>query len=199
MGDEATGEALVIDAGQEPGPLLERLRDERWHVVAVLATHAHFDHIGGAAAVQAETGATLYAPAAEIAWLTDPLRNLSAPLEKAGIAAVRLDDVRAEGITGGREFHVGNGVVRALATPGHTPGGLSFQVPDLGRTGAVFTGDSLFAGTIGRTDLPGGDAAELLASIRRELLALPGETTVLPGHGRATTVEEERMLNPFLA
>jgi hydroxyacylglutathione hydrolase len=198
VADEVRREAVVIDPGQEPEPLLSRLSAERWRVVALLCTHAHFDHIGGALALQAATGATLYAPAAELGWLEDPMRNLSAPLAQAGVAEVRLSGIRCEGIEGGFERALGGAAVLALATPGHTPGGLSFHVPLLGAEGSVFTGDSLFAGTIGRSDLPGGDGEQLLASIRAELLTLAGGTAVLPGHGRATTIEEERLLNPFL-
>jgi glyoxylase-like metal-dependent hydrolase (beta-lactamase superfamily II) len=199
VGNEDTRACIVVDPGQEPSPLVERIRSEGWRVEAMLATHAHFDHIGGAAILQEATGATLYAPASEIAWLVDPERNLSAPLAGAGVPVVRLEGVRVAAVTGGHEFHLGSALLCVLATPGHTPGSLSLYAPTLGATGAVFTGDTLFAGTIGRSDLPGGDGARLLTSIRRELLALPPDTVVLPGHGRATSVEEERLLNPYLA
>ncbi len=198
IGDEGTREAVVIDPGQEPEPLLARIADEGWRVTALLCTHAHFDHIGGALALQEATGAILHVPAPERAWLEAPMSNLSAALAAAGVPEVRLSGIRAEGVGDGFWLALGSGVVEALSTPGHTPGGLSFYAPGLGEGGAVFTGDSLFAGTIGRTDLPGGDAVRLLASIRERLLTLPPATAVLPGHGRATTVEDERLLNPYL-
>ena len=200
VGDEVSGEAVVIDPGQEPGPLLERIEAERWQVMAILCTHAHFDHIAGASVVQARCGARVHVPSAERAWLAEPALNLSAALAPAGVAEVRLDDVDSMGIEAGFELALGGEpTLRALGTPGHTPGGLSFLVTDLGVAGAVFTGDTLFAGTIGRADLPGGDAALLLKSIRTALLTLPGATAVLPGHGRASRIEDERAMNPFLA
>lgn len=200
VGDEASREAVVIDPGQEPEPFLRRVGEEGWRVVAVLVTHAHFDHIGGSAAVLLATHAPLFVPAAERDWLFDPLRNQSAALAVPGLPAVRLDprlDIRTA--QAGDRWSLGGEAVLALGTPGHTPDGLSYHVPRLGDGGAVFTGDTLFAGTIGRTDRHGGNAEQLIDSVRRVLLALPGETVVLPGHGRSTTVEEERLFNPYLA
>jgi hydroxyacylglutathione hydrolase len=198
VADEVTREAVVVDPGQDPAPFLARLREEGWRVRALVCTHAHFDHIGGAREVQAATGAVLCVPAAEHAWLLDPARNLSAALTAAGVPEVRLDGVESRPIEGGWSIALGSSRVVALSTPGHTPGGLSYHVADLGETGAVFTGDTLFAGTIGRTDLPGGDPDALMRSIRTALLSLPEGTIVFPGHGRATTVGEEREFNPFL-
>jgi hydroxyacylglutathione hydrolase len=198
IGDESTREAVVVDPGQDPGPFVARLRDEGWRVRGLVCTHAHFDHIGGADALQAATGAPLYVPAAERDWPFDPERNLSASLAAAGVDVVRLAGVECEGIDDGWSMHVGEARIVAVATPGHTPGSLSLYVPALGESGAVFTGDTLFAGSVGRSDLPGGDGERLMASIRDRLLTLAPATVVLPGHGRSTTIEEERLFNPFL-
>jgi len=199
VGDEASREAIVIDPGQDPEPFLARVAEEGWRVSAIFVTHAHFDHIGGLDATARATGAIVHVPAAEVTWLFDPARNLSAALAPSGIAEVRVgEDISPTPVADRASFALGGAVVRALATPGHTPGSVCYHVPDLGEAGTVFTGDTLFAGTIGRSDLPGGDPDMLLASIRGQLLALPAATIVLPGHGRASTIDEEQALNPFL-
>lgn len=198
VGDETSREAVIVDPGQELDPFLRRVREEGWRVTAIVATHGHFDHIGGAMAATAATGAPLYMPEGERHWAFDPHLNRSAVLSAPGLPEVCLDsasDIRVA--RGGDRWTIGTAELHALATPGHTPGGLSYYAPLLGESGAVFTGDTLFAGTIGRSDRP-EHGERLIASIRSALLVLPPSTVVLPGHGRSTTVEEERLFNPYL-
>jgi hydroxyacylglutathione hydrolase len=194
VGDAKTREAAVVDPGQQPGELLRRLQEEGWRVRLILLTHAHADHVGGATMVAQWSGAPLYVAAAEESWLYDPRANLSAwitPEEPVRVGK----DVRVRLLEGGETLAVGRVPIRVLGTPGHTPGSLSYHLP---QAGAVLTGDTLFRRSVGRTDLPGGDPGQLLRSIRQELFSLPGETQVLPGHGPSSTVQEERDENPFV-
>lgn len=185
--------AVVVDPGAE-GDLIAAELDRRGkRLEAVWLTHAHFDHVGGLAELLAAQGdgavPVLMHPADE------PL------LEHAVAAAARWGiDIpappqRTHDLAHGALLSVGGEQARALHTPGHAPGHVAFHLPG---HGVVLSGDALFQGSIGRTDLPLADHGQLLASIRRELLTLPDDTTVLPGHGPATTVEAERFGNPFL-
>jgi hydroxyacylglutathione hydrolase len=191
LGSETTGRALVIDPGDNAPAILNALRQRRWRLTHILATHGHFDHLLAARPLQEATGAPLYIHPAEqpllqalrqtaLAWLgTDPGEPPEIGGELQPGTTLSFDDMALE----------------IRATPGHSPGGVSL-VDAAGRR--VFTGDALFAGSVGRTDLPGGDARVLLNSIRDELISLPADYTVLPGHGPATTVGHEQRTNPFL-
>lgn len=182
--------ALVIDPGDDAEHLLTALEGRR--VEAILLTHAHYDHIGALEQVRQATGAPVYIHRDEAAWLTDPLLNGSlSPWAPGGpVRCSPADHLLEHGDT--VEFA---GVqLRVAHTPGHSPGGVSYIGP-----GFAFTGDALFRGSIGRTDLPGGDHQQLIAAIRDHLLTLPDATVILPGHGPASTVGDERRTNPFLA
>lgn len=182
--------ALVIDPGAEADRLLAAL--EGRHVEAILLTHAHYDHIGALETVREATGAPVCIHREEAAWLTDPLLNGSlSPWAVGGpVRCSPADRLLEHGDT--VEFA---GVqLRVAHTPGHSPGGVSYIGP-----GFAFTGDALFRGSIGRTDLPGGNHPQLIAAIREHLLTLPDDTVILPGHGPASTVGDERRTNPFLA
>lgn len=187
--DESTREALVIDPGVEAAPVLEAIADVK--VKHVLLTHAHFDHIGGVGAVVERTGAKIWVHELEKAWLADPRLNLSAD------SAVTSEPVVAPPADftwqGGEELDLIGRRIIVLHTPGHSPGHVSLLLGDV-----LFGGDALFAGSVGRTDLPGGDPDQLFTSIRERLLTLPDSTRVLPGHGPATTIGVERATNPFL-
>lgn len=180
--------AAVIDPGAQADSILAAVREHGLRVGAVLLTHVHYDHMMAAAAVADATGAPVMAPAGDAKALDSPLRNLAAlfaPGESARLKADRLLD-------DGDEVAVGSLTLRVLHTPGHTPGSSCYLCGD-----ALFTGDTLFQGGVGRTDFPGGDAAALRCSLAT-LAALPGAYTVLPGHGPDSTLDTERRENPYM-
>ncbi len=190
LGDELTHEAIVIDPGENVAGILERLRSHGLTLKQILITHAHIDHVGGAAKLKALTGAPvllnqhdlplLAAMETQAGWLGIPTPEI-----------VALDGSADDGVV------VGLPALRAevLHTPGHTPGSICLHFPE---QSLLLAGDTLFAGTIGRTDLPGGDTRQILHSLHNRLLPLPDRTSVIPGHGTSTTIGEEREFNPFL-
>jgi hydroxyacylglutathione hydrolase len=185
-------EAVVIDPGFEPEPILGYLSRVGLKVAAILNTHGHVDHIAGNATIKAAfPTAPLVIGAGDAAMLTDPWLNLSAPFGSS-ITSPPADRTLREGET----FEAAGLKLEVLEIPGHSPGHIVFVLRD--ESPIVFGGDVLFAGSIGRTDFPGGDLHQLLASIRAKLWPLPDATTVYPGHGPATTIGEERRNNPFL-
>jgi glyoxylase-like metal-dependent hydrolase (beta-lactamase superfamily II) len=186
--DEQAGECAIVDPGEEAGLILHKIAATGAKPVAVWLTHAHIDHVLGVARVLAETPVPV--------WLHPADRPLydAVPEQAAwfGLAAPRLpppDHAFAHGET----VRVGSLEFRVRHAPGHSPGSVC-----LVGEGVVFGGDVLFAGSVGRTDLPGGDHETLIASIERELLSLPDATIVYTGHGPETTVGRERRSNPFL-
>lgn len=181
--------AFVIDPGCDVQPILDAVQGLT--IVGILLTHAHWDHMGGVLPLAEASGAPVWVHEAEREWLTDPELNLSQGSRFApGPVVARPPD---HTYRGGETLHLLGERIEVRHTPGHSPGHVSFVMGDL-----VFGGDALFAGSVGRTDLPGGDHDQLIESIRRHLLSLPDATTVLPGHGPATTIERERKSNPFL-
>ncbi len=189
VGDEETGRAVIIDPGGDGPAILNAVASRRWEVTAVLNTHAHFDHIAANEVVKKGTGAPLMAPAGDVPLMAHA--HMSARVYGLEVDASPEPD---RYLQDGDVINLGDEKIKVLATPGHTPGGATF-VTSIG----IFPGDSLFAGSIGRTDLPGGDFATLIRSIRDRILSLPDDTPVYPGHGPATTVGRERQYNPFLA
>jgi len=182
----------IVDPSLWPKPLLDHLRAEDLRPERVLLTHGHGDHIAGVRELkQAWPELRVLCPAADADMLGDPQANLSA------LVAIPLTaDPPDELIRPGQELRCGRSVWQVLDTSGHTPGGVSFYCAE---AGVVLTGDALFQDGIGRTDIPGGDEQTLLARIRGNLMALPDETRVLPGHGPESTIGRERRANPFLA
>ena len=181
------GATAVIDPGDEAGTILETVRAGELAVEAILLTHAHFDHILAADELRRETGAPVYVYETHAPALADPRRSLTV-LAKGGAGPLRADHLLKDG----EELRVGRLAVSVLHTPGHTPGSCCFLCGD-----ALFSGDTLFAGSIGRTDFPGGDDQAMAASLRM-LAALEPGIRVFPGHGESTTLSKERMENPYL-
>ena len=191
LADEATREAIVIDPGDDVSRIHKRLTDQGLRLKQILVTHGHIDHVGGALKLKRLTGAPIYLnendlPQLEMmdtqaAWL-----GLRTPPETAP-----PDEGLAEGQVVGLEHYP----AVVLHTPGHTQGSVCLHFAPLN---LLIAGDTLFAGSIGRTDLPGGDFDQIIASLRTRLLALPDETRVLPGHGPGTTIGQERASNPYL-
>jgi glyoxylase-like metal-dependent hydrolase (beta-lactamase superfamily II) len=191
LGDENTGEAVVIDPGDEVEKVLDILARHKLQARFIVATHAHLDHVGGVEQLQRATGAAVLMHEADL-----PLyENLGIQAEMLGLpppATVEVDRFLKEGDT----LRCGSMVLEVLHTPGHSPGSLSLHLA--GERRKIFSGDTLFQGSIGRTDLWGGSYEDILQSIRSRLLIFPDETPVFPGHGPATTIGDERERNPFL-
>ena len=188
VGDTASGDAVIIDPGEESARFLGELERRGWRLSAIWLTHAHVDHVMGVAEVHRATGAPIFLHPAD-----RPLYdNFPRQGQWLGLHLEPLPDPHHP-LAHGDRLVVGSGSFEVRHTPGHSPGSVSLVAP-----GVVFSGDALFAGSIGRTDLPGGDTDTLMASIARELLSLPDSTRVLSGHGPETTIGTERRSNPFL-
>ena len=188
LADDKTKEAVVIDPGDDAQEILKIINEKRLKVKYIINTHAHFDHVGANKAIKDATGAELLLHADDAA----ALATVSKQSRSFGMGPVS-SPVPDRLLKHGDVITAGEISLKVLHTPGHTPGGTSLL-----EEGIVFTGDSLFAGSIGRTDFPGGDLLTLLHSIRKNLMTLPDDTKVFPGHGPASTIGEERAENPFL-
>ena len=188
-----SSEAVVIDPGFDPEPVLEKLADEALTVRLILNTHGHVDHIAGNADLKAAfPDAPLVIGAGDAEMLTNPMLNLS------GLSGVDIRSPRADRLVREGEVIEAAGIrFEVFDIPGHSPGHVVYLVRE--DPPVVFGGDVLFRGSIGRTDFPGGDLEQLLAGIRAKLWPLPDDTIVYSGHGPVTTVGHEKRLNPFLA
>ncbi|UYZ14871.1 MBL fold metallo-hydrolase [Brevibacillus sp. WF146] len=184
----ASGESIVIDPGMEPAALLRALEGK--NVVAVLLTHAHLDHIGGLNQVRALTGAPVYIHPLEQSWLTDSDLNGST---RWNLSEPIVCEPAEHELADGQTLELAGLSIRVLHTPGHSPGSCSFVVGP-----HCFGGDVLFAQSIGRTDLPGGSFETLMISIQDKLFELDDDTIVYPGHGPKTTIEAEKLYNPYV-
>lgn len=182
------GLACAVDPGGEPERLAQLVSRKELKLEAILVTHGHFDHAEGVAGLSMATGAKVFCSESVVAVLGGT-QGCSA----TGLPIPALGGTEANAVSDGSTFAVGDLSVKVIATPGHTPGDLTYDVE-----GSLFCGDLLFRGSVGRTDFPGGDFEELLASVRRLVQAYPGETKVYPGHMDATSLGQELKHNPFL-
>jgi glyoxylase-like metal-dependent hydrolase (beta-lactamase superfamily II) len=217
LGDPATHEAIVVDPGDEVDRILEILRKHKLKVLAIVSTHTHIDHVGGLARLHEVTGAPVLMHKDDL----ELYRHLDMQAQWLGVPAPEMTNVE-EFLREGDSVKWGEFEARVIHTPGHTPGSLCLYLPshkvaassssdsqaashasshakEHGSTEPrLLAGDTIFAGSIGRTDLWGGSLREIMKSLRTKVLALPDETFVLPGHGPATTIGAERENNPFL-
>jgi hydroxyacylglutathione hydrolase len=190
LGDEISREAIVVDPGYEIPKILATLAQHQLTVKQIVVTHAHIDHIASALSLKQITGAPIVFNQADL-----PL--LAMMDVQAGWLGVATPDVAPpdHSPADGEALSVRGIETSIVHTPGHTEGSLSVYIP---KASLLLAGDTLFAGLIGRTDLPGGNHGKLIASVRERLLPLPAQTVVVPGHGPDTTIGEEKLSNPFL-
>lgn len=187
--NEDTKETLIVDPGASAGKLAELIEKEKLNPVSILLTHGHFDHAGGAAELAEHFNIKVYAEEQEKETLLNPGLNLSGweGMERTFHADVFLKDEQEIDLAG---FHI-----RVLFTPGHTVGGCCYY---FSYQNVLFSGDTLFAQSVGRTDFPKGSAAQLIRGIKEKLMILPDDVTVYTGHNEITTIGTERMYNPYL-
>ena len=190
VGDEQTMEAMVIDPGDQIEDILSILKSENLKLKQIVITHAHIDHVGGAMKLKAATGAPILMNQNDLA-LLKMLDLQAAWIGMKAPGTVQID----ESVSEGKVLRIGGLAGNVMETPGHTEGSICLHFP---QQQMLIAGDTLFAGSIGRTDLPGGSYEKILHSLHNQLLALPDETQVVPGHGPATTIGDERETNPFL-
>lgn len=183
--------AAIIDPGGEAEKLIGRIEELGLNLEAILLTHAHLDHVGAAEQVKQHFGVEIWGPQEEDRFLFDSLPEQSQHFGMPMIHAFLPDRWLHEGET----IHAGGGIFEILHLPGHTPGHIGFIEK---QKKAAFTGDVLFQGSIGRTDLPGGNYTQLISAIREKLFKLNGDMIIIAGHGPYTTIEHEKTNNPFL-
>ena len=190
LGDEEAGEAIVIDPGDDISRIHNRLMELGLKLKQILITHAHIDHVGGALKLKHLTGAPILMNENDL-----PLLGIMD--QQAGWLGMKTPEVSApdESLKNGLKVGLERYPAQVIHTPGHTQGSICLHFAPLKM---IFAGDTLFAGSIGRTDLPGGNGRQLIDSIRTHLLVLPEDTRIVPGHGPATTIGDERDSNPFL-
>ncbi|MCL2661247.1 MAG: MBL fold metallo-hydrolase [Acidobacteriaceae bacterium] len=191
LGDETSGEAIVVDPGDDVSKIAAILKDQRLTAKYILVTHAHIDHIAGAAQLKKLTGAPVFYNQNDL-----PLvKMMDVQAGWLGMAPPEVAPPDAP-LADGQIISIKGLAGTVLHTPGHTPGSVCLYLPE---HALLLAGDTLFAGSIGRTDLPGGDGRQIIASIRSKLMELPDKTRVVPGHGPNTSIGEERESNPFIA
>jgi len=190
IGDETMHEAMVIDPGDDIDEVLQIVAEHRLTVKQIVITHAHIDHVGGAMKLRASTGAPILLNQNDY----ELLKMLDVQAAWIGVpppGTVQID----QSIKSGDSVFAGLLQAEVIETPGHTEGSVCLYFPAQQK---LIAGDTLFAGSIGRTDLPGGSFKKIISSLQEKVMALPDETVVIPGHGPVTTIGEERATNPFL-
>lgn len=180
-------DCLIVDPGAEADKIIATIDQLKVTPIAILLTHCHFDHIGALEEVRAQYQVPVYVHPAEQAWLGDPNMNLSYKIGRVPVIAKE-----AEHEFEMKEYEIGDFTFKVVPTPGHSIGSVSFIFDDF-----VVVGDALFKGSVGRTDIPTGDATQLLESIATQLFTLPDEMIAYPGHGDDTTIRHEKATNPF--
>ena len=191
LGCEQTREAIVIDPGDEVDRILEILNKHALTLKAIITTHAHIDHVSDVKALKDATGAPAMMHEGDLILYN----NLQMQADLLGLIAAPTTNINIL-LKEGEKVTVGTIEANVIHTPGHTPGSLTFHVP--GQQARLFTGDTLFDGSIGRTDLWGGDFKQIMGSIHNKLMTFDDDTVVCPGNGPMTTIGQERELNPFL-
>ncbi|MBO4825271.1 MAG: MBL fold metallo-hydrolase [Lachnospiraceae bacterium] len=182
-------DAIVFDPGDSGAALYDKLKDNGINVKAIFLTHGHFDHVYGVKELKEKSDAKVYACKDELELLRDPELNVSAMMGR--LVTVEPDELFADGDT----YDLCDMTFQVIATPGHTAGGACFYFKE---AGILIAGDTLFEGSVGRTDFPTGSMKTLVDSINKKLMELPDNTRVYPGHGGTTTIGDERQNNPFI-
>ena len=186
---ENVKDAIVFDPGDSGAALYDKLKDNGINVKAIFLTHGHFDHVYGVKELKEKSGAKVYACKDELELLRDPELNVSAMMGR--LVTVEPDELFADGDT----YDLCDMTFQVIATPGHTAGGACFYFKE---AGILIAGDTLFEGSVGRTDFPTGSMKTLVDSINKKLMELPDNTRVYPGHGGTTSIGDERQNNPFI-
>lgn len=187
--DTKPGGCIIIDPGGGVEEINRFIKENNLNPVAILLTHGHFDHIGAVTMLRNKYGVKIYAAEAERETLGNPEINLS--LQMSGRSIILEAD---EWLKDGQEIEILGEKIRCLLTPGHTEGGMCFY---FAKRGILFSGDTLFEQSVGRTDFPGGSMGSIVKSIRTKLFVLPDYVKVYPGHGMMTTIGDEKLLNPY--
>ena len=190
LANEDTKEAVVIDPGAEPDRICAAAEKHGWKITAILLTHGHIDHMGACESLRIELGVKVYALTEEEDLLLDAKKNLSVFIERK-VVTFEPDELLRDG----QELTLAGMKIQVIHTPGHTEGGTCYYIESIG---VLFSGDTLFCESVGRTDFPGGSMSDIVHSIKDKLMVLPDDTKVYTGHGEGTSIGYERVHNPFI-